>query len=89
MIGWKVNDDDEQTRANIHALSGIRTHGLSVQAINAYTSDRAATGTGYCLVTENTVALGGLVVIILVIGPNARRFKHGRGRCIFSGDKNA
>jgi hypothetical protein len=29
-----MNDDDEQTRANIHALSGIRTHGLSLQAIN-------------------------------------------------------
>jgi hypothetical protein len=32
-VGWKVNDDDEQTRTNIHALSGIRTHGLSVQVI--------------------------------------------------------
>jgi hypothetical protein len=29
---------------NIHALNGIRTHGLSVQAIKAYASDRAATG---------------------------------------------
>jgi hypothetical protein len=27
-------------------LSGIRAHGLSVQAIKAYASDRSATGTG-------------------------------------------
>jgi hypothetical protein len=33
------------TRTNIRALSGIRTHCLSVQAIKAYASDRAATGT--------------------------------------------
>jgi hypothetical protein len=46
MIGWHMNDDDEQTRTNIHALSGIWTHGLSVQVITAYTSDRTATGTG-------------------------------------------
>jgi hypothetical protein len=47
MIGWQVNDDgDEQTRTNIHALSGIQTHGLSIQAIKAYASDRAAIGTG-------------------------------------------
>jgi hypothetical protein len=31
-----VNDDDEQTRTHIHALNGIRTHGLSVQAIKAH-----------------------------------------------------
>jgi hypothetical protein len=30
---------------NTHALSGIRTHGLSLQTINVYASDRAATGT--------------------------------------------
>jgi hypothetical protein len=30
----------------MHASSGIRTHGLSVQAIKAYSSDRAATGKG-------------------------------------------
>jgi hypothetical protein len=29
------------------SLSGIRTHGLSVQASKAYASDRADTGTGY------------------------------------------
>jgi hypothetical protein len=45
MIGWKVNDD-EYTRTNIHAISGIRIHGLSVQAIKAYASDRAVSGTG-------------------------------------------
>jgi hypothetical protein len=27
MIGWQENDD-EQTRTDIHHLSGIRTHGL-------------------------------------------------------------
>jgi hypothetical protein len=31
-------------RTNIHALSGIRTHGLSVQVIKAYAKDNAATG---------------------------------------------
>jgi hypothetical protein len=31
---------------NIHDLSGIRTHGLRVQAIKAYVSHRAVTGTG-------------------------------------------
>jgi hypothetical protein len=35
------------TWANIHALSGIRTHVLSDQGIMAYTSDRAATGTSH------------------------------------------
>jgi len=30
------------TRTNIHALSGIRTHSLGDQAIKAYASDRAA-----------------------------------------------
>jgi hypothetical protein len=39
--------DDEQTRTNTHALSGIRTHGLSAQTIKAYASHRAATGVGY------------------------------------------
>jgi hypothetical protein len=39
-------NDDECTRTHIHALSGIRSHGLSYQAINAYASDRVATGTG-------------------------------------------
>jgi hypothetical protein len=29
-----------------HALNGIRTHGLSVQAMNAYASFLAVTGTG-------------------------------------------
>jgi hypothetical protein len=45
-----VTNDDEQTRTNIHDLSGITTHGPSVQAIKACTSDRADTGTGH--VTE-------------------------------------
>jgi hypothetical protein len=34
MIAWQVNH--EYTRTNIHALRGIRTQGLSVQAINTY-----------------------------------------------------
>jgi hypothetical protein len=38
--------NDAYTKTNIHALSEIRTHGLSVQVINAYASDRAVTGTG-------------------------------------------
>jgi hypothetical protein len=46
MIGWQVNEHYESTRTNIHDLSGIRTHGLSVRAIKTYGSDRAATGTG-------------------------------------------
>jgi hypothetical protein len=45
--GWQVDDDDDvQMRSSIHDLSGIRTHGISVQAIKAYTSDRAAAATG-------------------------------------------
>jgi hypothetical protein len=43
MTGSQVNDD-EQTRTNINAFNGIRTHG--VQAIKTYASHRAATGTG-------------------------------------------
>jgi hypothetical protein len=39
-------NDVEWTRANIYALCGIRTHGLSVQAIMAYASDRVVAGTG-------------------------------------------
>jgi hypothetical protein len=35
-----------KTSTNIHVLSGIRTHDLSVQAVKSCTSDRAATGTG-------------------------------------------
>jgi hypothetical protein len=35
-----------KTMAYIHALSGIQAHGLRVQAIMAYASDRAATETG-------------------------------------------
>jgi hypothetical protein len=34
------------TRTNIHALSEIRTHDLSIQTTKACDSDRAATGTG-------------------------------------------
>jgi hypothetical protein len=34
MIWWQVNDDDEQTRTNIHALSGLRTHGPNDQGLH-------------------------------------------------------
>jgi hypothetical protein len=37
IVGWQVNDNEE-TRTNIHALSVMRTHCLSVQAIKAYAS---------------------------------------------------
>jgi hypothetical protein len=36
-----------QTRTDINALSAIRTHDLSVQAIKAYASHRTDTGIGY------------------------------------------
>jgi hypothetical protein len=42
-----VNDDDEQMKTNIHVLSGIRTHGLSIQVIKAYASYHVATGTSH------------------------------------------
>jgi hypothetical protein len=46
MIVWLVwHNDDEFTRTNIHALSGIWTRGFNVQVIKAYASDSAATGT--------------------------------------------
>jgi hypothetical protein len=57
---WQVNDD-EKTRTDTHALSGIRIYGFSIQATKAYSSYRAATGTGiyfigmftnYCRVTH-------------------------------------
>jgi hypothetical protein len=37
---------EKHTRRNINALSRIRTHGISVQAIKAYTSGHVAIGTG-------------------------------------------
>jgi hypothetical protein len=33
-------------RKNVNTLRGIRTHDLSVQAIKAFTSDRASSATG-------------------------------------------
>jgi hypothetical protein len=36
------------TKTNIHALSGIRTHDPSHQATKTYFLDRAATGNGHC-----------------------------------------
>jgi hypothetical protein len=37
---------DKYTRTNTHASSEIRTHDISVQVINTYTSVSAATGIG-------------------------------------------
>jgi hypothetical protein len=45
-VDEKVTSNYEHTRTKTHALSGIQTHSLSVQAIKAYASDRAATGAG-------------------------------------------
>jgi len=39
-----TRNDDEYSRTNIHAL--CQTHGLSIQAIKAYASDRTVTETG-------------------------------------------
>jgi hypothetical protein len=44
-----VNDDDEQTRTNIHALRGIRRDKLSIEAVKTYASDHAATETDLSL----------------------------------------
>jgi hypothetical protein len=41
------DNDDEWTRTNIHALSGTRTHNLSLTATNAHASRPAATGPGH------------------------------------------
>jgi hypothetical protein len=38
--------------------------------------------------TVSEVTPGGLVVIVLAIGPRFRGFKAGRGRWIYKGDKN-
>jgi hypothetical protein len=40
-----VNDADELTRTNIHALNEIRKQDLIVQASKVYATDRAASGT--------------------------------------------
>jgi hypothetical protein len=37
---------------------------------------------------EVVVVLGGLVVIVLAVGPKVRWLKPGLGRCIFKGDKS-
>jgi hypothetical protein len=41
-----IQDNATQKDTKIHALSGIRTHDLSVQAIKAFASDHAANRTG-------------------------------------------
>jgi hypothetical protein len=46
-----------KTRTNIHALSGIRTHGPSNQPAKTHASDRTATVTGYpTCITRNDAA---------------------------------
>jgi hypothetical protein len=40
------------------------------------------------VLTKHDVVPGGLVVIVLAIGPKVRGFKPGRGRLIFKRDKN-
>jgi hypothetical protein len=47
----------KNTRTNIHALSGIRTHDLSAQKMKAYASDRAATGTSYKMTYDVSTVL--------------------------------
>jgi hypothetical protein len=52
-----VNDDDEQTKTNIHALSTIGTHSLRVQAMKAHASDCQITHVkevDYCYVEQST-----------------------------------
>jgi hypothetical protein len=65
-----VNDDNEHTRTNIHALSGIRTHGLSVQAIKAHASHHGASGTG-CV--HKVVKPGSDIRIIVVLVGTSRK----------------
>jgi hypothetical protein len=40
----------------------------------------------YVCVKYLLVAVGGLMVIVLAIGPKVRGFTTGEGRCIFKGD---
>jgi hypothetical protein len=48
---WNLTTEKDDKYVNIHALSGIRTHYLSVKAIKAYASDRAASGTGVNMIS--------------------------------------
>jgi hypothetical protein len=45
LTAWAMAQPCRKTRANIHALSGIQTHDLSFQVINAYASDCTASRT--------------------------------------------
>jgi hypothetical protein len=56
----------KNTLANIHSFSGIQTHGLSVQAIKAYTSERAVNGTGPFLHNVPKVTYAFNVVVVVV-----------------------
>jgi hypothetical protein len=40
-------------------------------------------------VIKRAVVLGGIVIIVLAIGPKVRGFKPSRGRYIFKGDINS
>jgi hypothetical protein len=49
------DDDDECTRTS-HVLSGILTHGLNVQAIKAYASDRAESRPNMLLIIKSVIS---------------------------------
>jgi hypothetical protein len=50
-----TTDQHRKKRTNIHALNGIRTHNISVQAVEAYAWDSAATGTDHVSTYDNFV----------------------------------
>jgi hypothetical protein len=56
-------NDDKYTTTNIHTSSGIRTHGLSVQAIKAYQSDRAVTGASLIWTESEWTQILGLILV--------------------------
>lgn len=50
-----MNDDDDEYTRTSHALSGILTHGLSLKAIKAYVSDRAASRPNMLLIIKSVI----------------------------------
>jgi hypothetical protein len=54
------------------SLSGIRTYGLSLQAMKAYTSDRAATVTGLRCCSEINISSCLEIVVRVIRGCNER-----------------
>jgi hypothetical protein len=51
----------DKTRTTIHAVSGIKTHSLSVPAIKAYTTDCMAIATGWVVTFGTLDLLGNLI----------------------------